>query len=74
MPTQIILDRTGDTRHTFDAADHAAVAEAEARFRELTGKGFRAAALGENGKPGRLLKEFDPTVERTLFIPALQGG
>lgn len=74
MPTLIVMDHTGDTRHTFDAADKAAVAEAEARFKELTGKGFRAAALGESGEPGRLLKEFDPTVERTLFIPALQGG
>jgi hypothetical protein len=51
-----------------------AVALAEKRFQELTGSGFRAAALGENGAPGRLIGKFDPEVERTLFIPHLKGG
>jgi hypothetical protein len=71
---QIVMDRFGDTRHEFDAADAHAVALAEERFRELTGSGFRAAALGGDGSPGRLIGEFDPQVERTLFIPHLQGG
>jgi hypothetical protein len=31
-------------------------------------------ALGEDGSPGRLLAKFDREVERTLFIPQLQGG
>jgi hypothetical protein len=71
---QIVLDRFGDTRHEFDAADAQAVALAEERFRELTGSGFRAAALGGNGSPGKLIRSFDPNVEQTLFIPHLQGG
>jgi hypothetical protein len=71
---QIVMDRLGDTRHEFDAADAQAVALAEERFRQLTGSGFRAAALGDDGSPGRLIGEFDPQVERTLFIPRLQGG
>jgi hypothetical protein len=33
MATQIVMDRTGDTRYQFDPADAAAVAEAEARFK-----------------------------------------
>ena len=40
MATQIVMDATGDTRHEFDPADAAAVAEAENRFRELTGAGL----------------------------------
>jgi hypothetical protein len=43
MATQIVMDRTGDTRHTFDANNLAAVAKAERRFMELTGAGFTAA-------------------------------
>jgi hypothetical protein len=74
MALQIVMDRTGDTRHEFDAADAQGVALAEERFRQLTGKGFRAVALGRDGTPGRLLGKFDPTVEQTLFIPQLQGG
>jgi hypothetical protein len=38
--TQIVMDHTGDTRHQFDPADAAAVAEAEERFKMLTGAGF----------------------------------
>ena len=71
---QIVMDRFGDTRHEFDAADAAAVALAEERFRELTRSGFRAAALSGNGSPNRLLNKFDAQVEHTLFIPQLQGG
>jgi hypothetical protein len=74
MAVQIIMDRDGDTRHEFDVADRNTIARAEERFRELTGKGFRAVALGKDGNPGTLLDKFDPLVERTLFIPQLQGG
>jgi hypothetical protein len=74
MRVQIVMDRFGDTRHQFDVADAAAVSLAEARFRQLTGSGFRAAALTSDGSPGRLINSFDKGVERTLFIPYLQGG
>lgn len=74
MAIQIVMDRTGDTRHEFDVADSKAVALAEERFRHLTGKGFLAVALGSGGGPGKVLDKFDPTVERTLFMPQLQGG
>jgi hypothetical protein len=68
------MDRTGDTRHEFDVADPEGVARAEERFRQLTGKGFRAVALSGDGSPGKLVGSFDPHVEQTLFIPQLQGG
>jgi hypothetical protein len=50
MATQIVMDHTGDTRHQFDSADAAAVAEAEVRFKELTGVGFTAAKRLDDGK------------------------
>jgi hypothetical protein len=68
------MDRSGDTRHEFDAADTKALSLAEARFTELTGKGFRAVALGKDGGTGKVMGKFDPQVEQTLFIPQLQGG
>jgi hypothetical protein len=71
---QIVMDRFGDTRHEFDVTDAQAVALAEERFRQLTGSGFRAAALSSDGSPGKLLGKFDKEVERTLFVPHLQGG
>lgn len=74
MGVQIVMDRSGDTRHEFDVADASAVARAEARFNELVGKGFRAVALGKDGGTDQLVSRFDPRVEETLFIPQLQGG
>jgi hypothetical protein len=46
MATQIVMDRTGDTRHIFDDQDCAEVAKAEQRFSELTGAGFTAVRTG----------------------------
>jgi hypothetical protein len=73
MQTQIVMDTTGDTRYQFDASDQAAVAEAEKRFMELTGSGFMAAKRTAAGQ-SELIRNFDPTVEETLFIPRLRGG
>jgi hypothetical protein len=74
MGVQIVMDGSGDTRHEFDVSDLASIATAEARFRELTGKGFRVVALGKNGGSDELIDKFDPEVEQTLFIPQLKGG
>jgi hypothetical protein len=73
MATQVVMDHTGDTRHQFDLGDAAAVAEAEVRFKELTGAGFTAAKRLDGGK-SEVIRRFDPTAEETLFIPRLIGG
>jgi hypothetical protein len=73
MATQIVMDATGDTRHHFNPADAAAVAEAERRFKALTGAGFTAAVRRGEGR-SELMCHFDPTAEETVFFPRLQGG
>jgi hypothetical protein len=73
MAWQIVMDQTGDQRHAFDAGDKEALARAEERFRELTGKGFIAAARTVPGETRRI-RAFDPAVEETLFFPRLVGG
>jgi len=73
MAVQIVMDHTGDTRHEFNRADPLALAQAEARFMELTRAGFTAAKRLGEGK-SQVLKSFDPTAEETLFIPRLKGG
>ena len=73
MAIQIVMDRTGDTRHAFDAADRAAVEEAQKRFMELTNAGFTAAIRTGPGEQ-RIVRSFDPSVEETLFHPRLVGG
>jgi hypothetical protein len=73
MPTQIVMDATGDTRHDFDLNDEAAVAEAKRRFEELADAGFIGAVRTGSGT-SELTRRFDPTVQETLFIPRLVGG
>ncbi len=72
MPIQIVMDRTGDTRHAFDAGDRVAVEEAKKRFMELTGAGFTAAVRTGPGQQ-RIIRKFDPSAEETLFHPRLIG-
>jgi hypothetical protein len=73
MATQIVMDRTGDTRHCFDANDLQALAKAEERFKELARVGFTAAARTANGDVS-VVRSFDPTAEETVFYPRLVGG
>jgi hypothetical protein len=73
MPTQIVMDHTGDTRHHFNANDLEAVARAEERFKELTGAGFTAAVRTASGDAA-VTRSFDPTAEETLFFPRIVGG
>lgn len=73
MATQIVMDHTGDARHQFDTADAVAIKAAEERFKELTGLGFTPAKRLPDGTTA-LIRNFDPTVEETVFYPHLQGG
>jgi hypothetical protein len=73
MAVHVVMDQSGDTRHTFDSNDRAAVASAEKRFLELTGAGFTAAVRSGIGEP-KIVRNFDPTADETLFFPRLVGG
>jgi hypothetical protein len=73
MATQIVMDHTGDTRHHFDAKDLKALAQAERRFKVLTGDGFTAATRQATGDVS-LVRSFDPNAEETVFYPRLVGG
>lgn len=73
MATLIVMDHTGDTRHHFDASDAKALAKAERRFQELTGRGFTAAVRTAPGEVTRV-RAFDPKADETLFFPRLVGG
>ena len=73
MAQQIVMDVTGDTRHEFDPTDAAALAEARARFKQLTDAGFTAAVRKGSGI-SQLVRHFDPAADETVFFPRLRGG
>jgi Na+-transporting NADH:ubiquinone oxidoreductase subunit NqrA len=73
MAIQIVMDRTGDSRHRFDRNDAQELAKAEQRFRELTNEGFTAAVRTGPGQVSQI-RSFDPLAEETVFFPRLVGG
>jgi hypothetical protein len=73
MAIQIVMDRTGDSRHPFDPNDARELAKAEQRFYELTKVGFIAAIRTGPAQVSQI-RSFDPTAEETVFFPRLVGG
>ncbi|WP_426435439.1 hypothetical protein [Bradyrhizobium genosp. P] len=73
MAVQIVMDHTGDTRHSFNLDDTEALQRAEERFKMLKGRGFTAAVRDPSGAV-TVTRSFDPSAEETLFYPRLVGG
>lgn len=73
MAIQIVMDRTGDSRHPFNPDDARELAKAERRFYALTDSGFTAAARTGPGQVSQI-RSFDPTAGETVFFPRLIGG
>lgn len=74
MLVQVVMDRSGDTRHTIDTADAVSMETARARFDKLTTRGYTAVGFQTPRGTGKVLKTFDPGVEKMLFFPQLKGG
>jgi hypothetical protein len=73
MATQIVMDQSGDRRHSFNPNDTRELARAERRFKDLTSSGYTAAVRTASGE-SRRISAFDPMAEDTLFFPRLVGG
>ena len=73
MAIQIVMNRTGDSRHPFNPGEAHELAEAEQRFYELTNAGFTAAVRTGPSQTSQI-RSFDPTAEETLFFPRVVGG
>ncbi len=74
MLVQVMMNRSGDTRHVIDLADDASIQEARKRFEKLTNGGYTVVGFEQASDQGKVLRIFDPKVERMLFIPQLKGG
>ena len=65
MAIQIVMDRTGDSRHHFNSHDAQELAKAEQRFYELTKVGFTAAVRTGPGQVCQI-RSFEPNAEVEL--------
>lgn len=70
----VILDRSGDTKHMWDRSSEVEVEEARSLFDRMKAKGMQAWSVTRKGDKDRRITEFDPTAEKIIFTPALQGG
>lgn len=69
-----VLDDTGDTKLIWDRSKQDEVDAAKAMFTTLKKKGYFAYSVVDNGENGEVVTEFDPTAERIIMAPQLQGG
>lgn len=70
-----VMGKEGDTKHMWDKTKPAEVEAAKTLFDSLRGKGYAAFQVkGKDGERGEIMREFDPTAERIIFAPQLQGG
>jgi hypothetical protein len=74
MAIQIVMDCTGDSRHSFDPNNAQGLAKAEQRFCELTKVGGFTAAVRTSAGQVSQIRSFDPDAEETVFFPRLVGG
>ena len=73
MAIQIVMDHTGDSRHSFNPNEAQELAKAEQRFYKLTKAGFTAAVRTGLGQVSQI-RSFDPNAEETVFFPRPVGG
>jgi hypothetical protein len=70
----VILDRTGDTRHTWDRRSEDEVQVIRDLFERMIAKGYQAWSVTRKGDKDQRITEFDPQAEKVIFAPALVGG
>ena len=70
-----VLDRTGDTRLTWDANNTDEVASVRRTFDELKGKGYLAYTVKPgDGAKGEVITAFDPNAQKVILAPPMRGG
>lgn len=74
MPAMEVMDLKGDTKIIWDSDNQDEVANARRTFKDLKAKRYLSYRVGEGGKKGSLISEFDPEAEKMILTPPLAGG
>jgi len=70
-----VIDRSGDTKYMWDSTQPAEVEVARAAFDKLRAEGYDAFRVTDRkGEAGEMVHTFDPSHERLLFTPRMEGG
>lgn len=70
----VVMDRSGDSKTTWDPDNPDEVDAARKLFKSLKKKGHFAYSVKGNGEKGTLLQEFDPDAGKIIMSPAMAGG
>lgn len=73
---KVLTGRDGDREISWDKGKSEDVSDARSTFDNYVKRlGYKAFAVDPaTGGQGQQIKEFDPTLEKILLTPALQGG
>jgi len=69
-----VLNETGDLKVSWDPSKPIEVEAARKQFEDLKKKNYVAYALTKSNKKGKAITEFDPSAEKIVLTPMLQGG
>lgn len=71
-----VMNHTGDTKTIWDSKNPDEVENARKQFEFFTKtKKFAAFMVAKNGdKTTEQIREFDPSLEKIIFVPPLAGG
>lgn len=70
-----VMDRTGDTRITWDASNADEVEMARKQFDGYRAKGYLAFKVNPaDATKGEQMREFDPSAQKVIFAPPMRGG
>lgn len=69
-----VLDHTGDTKIEWNPRRGEETNAAREMFDKLKKRGYLAYKLKRDGTQGEVIREFDPSAERIVMSPAMQGG
>jgi hypothetical protein len=69
-----VMDETGDTKLIWEEDNQAEVDAAKEMFNSLKKKGYLAYSVDRKGEKGEVMTKFDPSAEKIIMSPPLQGG
>jgi hypothetical protein len=70
-----IMGRFGDIKTIWDSRNPDEVANAREQFDKLKAKKFVPFSVSKDGSKGeQIVGDFDPKIERIIFVPPMAGG
>jgi hypothetical protein len=74
MGVMSFLGVKGDTKIEWDPDNDDEIAIAKEKFDLATQHRFTAHRIRSDGKPGRVMREFDHTASKIVMVPVIGGG